>query len=99
MEKATLDDDKAINQSVAKTAGKDMKRVMPFVQEMRRKVLAGDSAAFERDLPFDEYATLQEMRRGLQKQTGCQGKSPFPALPIYKVWVLLLTMMLQISMS
>lgn len=74
LEKATINDDKAINQTVAKTAGKDMKKVMPFVQEMRKKVLSGDRAAlFDREIAFDEYRTLNEMLKGLKKQTGCQG--------------------------
>jgi len=70
---STLADDKAVNQTVAKTAGKEMKKVMPFVQELRKKVLGGDEAALtEREIPFDEAATLHEMLRGVKKQSGCQ---------------------------
>lgn len=73
LEKATINDDKAINQNVAKAAGKDMKKVMPFVQELRKKVLNGDKAAlFEREIQFDEVKALEQMVKGLKKQTGCQ---------------------------
>lgn len=86
-EKSTLSDDKAVNQGIAKAAGKEMKKVMPFVQELRKKVLAGDKAAlFERELAFDEEATLKEMVNGLKKQGGCQGEfSSFPSFRVIQV--------------
>lgn len=75
-EDQSINDDKAMNGQVAKAAGKDMKKVMPFVQELRRKVVQGGEgqAAFNRQIPFDESATLHEMINGLKRQTGCTGE-------------------------
>jgi leucyl-tRNA synthetase len=49
---------------------KDMKKVMPFVQGLKKRLDAGEKAAdvFARRLPFDEEATLKEIVPSL-KQT------------------------------
>ncbi|KAI8627983.1 leucyl-tRNA synthetase [Xylariaceae sp. FL1651] len=49
---------------------KDMKKVMPFVQHLKRRLDSGEKAAdvFARRLPFDEAETLREIVPGL-KQT------------------------------
>lgn len=72
LEKSTINDDKAVNQSVAKAAGKEMKKIMPFVQDLRKKILAGDKSAFDREVLFDEEATLQAMSPSIQRQAGAK---------------------------
>ncbi|KAK4955455.1 cytosolic leucyl tRNA synthetase [Elasticomyces elasticus] len=72
LKNSTINDDKAINGQVAKAAGKDMKKVMPFVQQLRQKILGGDKSAFDRELPFEETPTLKEMIAGLKRTTGCK---------------------------
>ncbi|KAH6855716.1 hypothetical protein B0I37DRAFT_365561 [Chaetomium sp. MPI-CAGE-AT-0009] len=50
--------------SVAKMVGKaDMKRVMPFIQDLKRKLESGENpdAVFDRTLGFDEVEALREM--------------------------------------
>lgn len=50
--------------SVAKMVGKaDVKRAMPFIQELKRKLESGESrdAVLDRVLGFDEVAALKEM--------------------------------------
>ncbi|KAH9908340.1 leucyl-tRNA synthetase [Xylariomycetidae sp. FL2044] len=57
--------------SVAKSIDKaDMKKAMPFVQGLKKRLDAGENAAdvFEHKLSFDETATLKEIIPGL-KQT------------------------------
>lgn len=68
-------DEKTLGAGVkARGAGKEMKRAMPFVQGLRKRLLAGESpqAVFERKLPFDERAVLEHMVAGLKKTTGCK---------------------------
>ncbi|OQV03318.1 hypothetical protein CLAIMM_08371 [Cladophialophora immunda] len=76
LEKASLDDDKALNASVAKMGkGPEMKKAMPFVQALKRRLVVNHespAAVFERKLPFDEVHVLTEMRKGLMKNTGCK---------------------------
>ncbi|OCT48199.1 Leucine--tRNA ligase, cytoplasmic [Cladophialophora carrionii] len=77
LENSTLDDDKAINGQVAKLGkGPEMKKAMPFVQALKKRLLVqgeAKEAVFERKLPFDEVDILREMRRGLMmKTTGCK---------------------------
>lgn len=72
---ATLHDDKALNGAVAKMGkGPEMKKAMPFVQGLKRRIGAGEKpdAVFERKLQFDEVGVLNEMRRGLMRTTGCK---------------------------
>ncbi len=74
-EKSTLNDDKAINGQVAKMGkGPEMKKAMPFVQALKKRLVSGEAkeAVFERKLPFNEAEILEEMRKGLMKTTGCK---------------------------
>jgi leucyl-tRNA synthetase len=63
-------DDKALNGKIAKMG--EMKKAMPFVQALKRRLVAGESpeAIFERKLAFDELATLKNMVPGLKKAAG-----------------------------
>ena len=65
-------DDKALNQRMAQIG--EMKKPMPFVQGMKRRLMAGESptTVFERKLLFDELQTLEEMAPGLKKIAGCK---------------------------
>lgn len=60
-------DVKSITGKIDKT---QMKKAMPFIQNMKKRVEAGEapSAVFDRKLAYDELATLKEMVPGL-KQT------------------------------
>jgi leucyl-tRNA synthetase len=75
LETSTLNDDKAINSQVAKMGkGPEMKKAMPFVQALKKRLAQGEAkeAVFERKLPFNEVEILQEMRKSLMKTTGCK---------------------------
>lgn len=75
LESSTLNDDKTINGQVAKMGkGPEMKKAMPFVQALKKRLVSGEpkQAVFERKLPFNEVDILQEMRKGLMKTTGCK---------------------------
>ena len=52
----------------------EMKKAMPFVQGLKKRLLAGESedVVFERKLGFDEVDVLEQMRAGLRKTTGCR---------------------------
>ncbi|KAI9832445.1 MAG: cytosolic leucyl tRNA synthetase [Phylliscum demangeonii] len=65
-------DDASLNGQIA-TMG-EMKKAMPFVQGLKRRLVAGERAqvVFERQLAFDELATLQAMAPGIKKTAGCQ---------------------------
>ncbi|KZF19842.1 leucyl-tRNA synthetase [Xylona heveae TC161] len=64
--------DKELNPKVAKFG--EMKKAMPFVQGLKRRLAGGESAniVFDRKLPFDELDTLKEMAIGLSRTTGCK---------------------------
>ena len=68
-ERKTLDDKKLMVE-MKEIAGKDMKKTMPFVQDLKRKLLTGEKAetVFNRELVFDEKDILREMVAGLKKQ-------------------------------
>lgn len=53
-------DDKALNNKIPKA---EMKRAMPFIQGLKRRLLAGEppEAVFERKLAFDEQKVLVSM--------------------------------------
>ena len=73
LEASTLNDDKTLNAQVAKMGkGPEMKKAMPFVQGLKRRLVAGETEkeVFERKLPFDEAEILAEMRAGLERTTG-----------------------------
>lgn len=65
-------DDKALGPKMAKMG--EMKKAMPFVQGLKRRLLAGEKedVVFERKLVFDEVHVLEQMRAGLRKTTGCK---------------------------
>ena len=67
-------DEKKLGEEMKAKGGKEMKRAMPFVQGLRKKLLAGEShsVVFERKLPFDEQEVLGYMVAGLKKTTGCK---------------------------
>ncbi|KAL2009759.1 hypothetical protein VTN00DRAFT_5566 [Thermoascus crustaceus] len=65
--------DKELNAKVGKMG--EMKKAMPFVQTLKKRLIQGREApetVFERKLPFDEFAVLNEMVGGLKKTTGCK---------------------------
>ena len=65
-------EDKKLMAGVGKLGG--MKRAMPFVQGIKKRLLSGESASavFERKLAFDEVDTLRGMSAGLRRTTGCR---------------------------
>ncbi|KIX04230.1 leucine-tRNA ligase [Rhinocladiella mackenziei CBS 650.93] len=73
---STLNDDKALNGQVAKLSkGPEMKKAMPFVQALKKRLTFGKEspeAVFNRKLPFDEVSVLHDMKKGLMKTTGCK---------------------------
>lgn len=64
-------DDKSLGPQIAKMG--EMKKAMPFVQGLKRRLQAGESeeVVFNRKLAFDELDVLVQMRAGLKKTTGC----------------------------
>ena len=73
LDKSSLSDDKTLNAQVAKMGkGPEMKKAMPFVQLLKRRLVAGEKqeAVFERALPFDEIDVLNQMKSGLMRTTG-----------------------------
>ncbi|KAF4818500.1 Leucine--tRNA ligase [Colletotrichum siamense] len=60
-------DDKALNGKIAKMG--EMKKAMPFVQGLKRRLQAGEpaNAVLERKLAFDEKAVLVDMVDGLKR--------------------------------
>ena len=64
-------DDKNLNARIAKMG--EMKKAMPFVQGLKRRLVAGEApeTVFERKLAFDEVQTLKEMAPGIKKTVGC----------------------------
>ncbi|KAF1817626.1 leucyl-tRNA synthetase [Eremomyces bilateralis CBS 781.70] len=59
-------DMKKLTPNIAKP---EMKKAMPFVQGLKRRLDSGETAAavFDRELGFDEMAVLREMAPGLKK--------------------------------
>ena len=51
-----------------------MKRAMPFVQQLKKRLVGGESreVVFDRKLAFDEGEVLEKMVRGLRRTTGCK---------------------------
>jgi leucyl-tRNA synthetase len=61
--------DKELNGKVAKMG--EMKKAMPFVQGLKRRLTSeSPDAVFNRQLAFDEVATLKEIVPGLKRTTG-----------------------------
>ncbi|KAI1002031.1 Leucine--tRNA ligase, cytoplasmic [Podosphaera aphanis] len=71
--KKMMIEDKELNSQVAKLGEmKSNKKVMPFVQNLKKRLMSGESESkvFERKLLFDEAQTLQNMVPGLKKAAG-----------------------------
>ncbi|KAI9038161.1 leucine--tRNA ligase CDC60 [Aspergillus affinis] len=65
--------DKELNAKVGKLG--EMKKAMPFVQGLKKRLVVSKETpdtVFNRQLPFDEFAVLEEMRGGLKRTTGCK---------------------------
>ncbi|KAJ5679729.1 Leucine--tRNA ligase cytoplasmic [Penicillium macrosclerotiorum] len=63
--------DKELNAKVGKLG--EMKKAMPFVQTLKRRLVQSREApdtVFDRKLPFDEFAVLQEMVSALKRISG-----------------------------
>ncbi|RDA84226.1 hypothetical protein CP532_0134 [Ophiocordyceps camponoti-leonardi (nom. inval.)] len=65
-------DDKELSGRMAKMGGAEMKKAMPFVQGLKRRLQAGEAVetVLERRLAFDEKETLRQMRAGLCRTAG-----------------------------
>ena len=75
LESSSLDDAKKVNEGVKSLAkGPEMKKAMPFVQELKKKLVEGadKEKVFDRKLAFDEVATLRQMKAGIVKTTGAK---------------------------
>lgn len=66
---SSVDEEKLLD---AIPKGPEMKKAMPFVQGLKRRLQNGESAreVFERKLAFDELKTLEQMVPGLKKAAG-----------------------------
>jgi leucyl-tRNA synthetase len=62
-------DDKELNSKIAKN---EMKKAMPFVQGLKKRLASGEpaEAVLDRKLVFDEKALLLKMVPGLIRMTG-----------------------------
>ncbi|RKP15315.1 hypothetical protein BJ684DRAFT_18358 [Piptocephalis cylindrospora] len=70
-EAGSLEDGKALKAALAKGGWMKDKRVMPFVQEVKKRVASlGADAAFARTLMFDETKTLELLGSGVQRVLG-----------------------------
>lgn len=52
-----------------------MKKAMPFVQSLKKKLIQGKEApetVFDRKLSFDEIQVLKDMLGGVKRSTGCK---------------------------
>lgn len=69
-----LIDEKNLNTKVQAKGKAEMKRAMPFVQFLKKRLQAGEkaNAVFDRKLPFDEGEILVKMVKGLTRMTGCK---------------------------
>ncbi|KAL3479485.1 hypothetical protein BJX99DRAFT_71513 [Aspergillus californicus] len=66
-------DDKGLNAKVGKLG--EMKKAMPFVQGLKKRLVVSKEApeiVFDRKLPFDEFAVLEQMTINLKKTSGAQ---------------------------
>ncbi|KAL8335502.1 hypothetical protein RB598_009606 [Gaeumannomyces tritici] len=69
--KGGIRDEKELSARIGKMG--EMKKAMPFVQALKRRLQAGEnaSAVLERKLAFDEQTTLLAMVPGLKRTAGC----------------------------
>ncbi|KAL6717375.1 cytosolic leucyl tRNA synthetase [Lecanora helva] len=67
-------DEKKLNTSVQAKGKAEMKRAMPFVQSLKKRLQGGEKAdvVFDRKLAFDEGEVLSKMVKGLRRTTGCK---------------------------
>ena len=67
-------DEKNLNTQVQARGKAEMKRAMPFVQQLKKRLTGGESrdVVFDRKLAFDEGEVLRKMVRGLRRTTGCK---------------------------
>ena len=70
-EARAVKDDKALDAQVRKMG--EMKKAMPFVQELKKQLKTEAGAkVLERQLAFDEQATLLAMVAGVKRTSGIQ---------------------------
>ena len=67
-------DEKKLNTSVQAKGKAEMKKAMPFVQSLKKRLQGGEKAevVFDRKLAFDEGEVLVKMVKGLRRTTGCK---------------------------
>lgn len=67
-------DEKNLNTKIQAKGKAEMKRAMPFVQHLKKRLMGGESqeVVFDRKLAFEEGEVLQKMVRGLTRTTGCK---------------------------
>ncbi len=67
-------DEKSLNTQVQAKGKAEMKRAMPFVQSLKKRLQGGEKAdaVFDRKLTFDESEVLVKMVKGLRRTTGCK---------------------------
>ena len=67
-------DEKNLNTKVQAKGKAEMKRAMPFVQQLKKRLVGGESreVVFDRKLAFEEGEVLEKMVRGLRRTTGCK---------------------------
>lgn len=67
-------DEKQLNTRVQAKGKQEMKKGMPFVQNLKKRLLSGEKGdvVFERKLAFVEGEVLEKMVRGLRRTTGCK---------------------------
>lgn len=67
-------DEKALNTRVQAKGKQEMKKGMPFVQNLKKRLMNGEKGdvVFERELAFVEAAVLEKMVGGLIRTTGCR---------------------------
>ena len=66
--------EKVVGETLKAKGGSEMKKAMPFVQGLKKRLYAGEKqeVVFERKLPFVEAEVLGEMVKGLKRTTGCK---------------------------
>lgn len=67
-------DEKSLNTQVQAKGKAEMKKAMPFVQSLKKRLQGGETAdaVFDRKLAFDESEVLVKMVKGLRRTTGCR---------------------------
>ncbi len=67
-------DEKMLNEGVQAKGKAEMKRAMPFVQQLKRRLMSKESPeeVFDRKLLFEEGEVLAKMVGGLRRTTGCR---------------------------